>query len=1116
VAVTITVDGTNITDKVRLDGWRVEMAANQGQVGTGRLVIDDTTGTADLAPTATEWSITASGATPTTIGGGFIGEQGIDRGPLVAGTQRQFGPVLEDWNATLTDRVLKGQVANRPEETDYQRISWLLGQAVLGQLDGAGQVPNTNTVTMDPTNYRGKTPLDVLDDCAESAGKNFYIYYDSGWKLYYDKTGSTEAAFTSSLQLSGDNSDVDSSSVFGMSDIDYEVDPERIYAVLNVKWANGWIYERNTTTSTTYRNLQKTVVKENIKKASRARAWAQRQLAKLNEPTKRLECTVSVPESALGELRAGMRIEVKLPKQGITGFTYFRIAQTTIQPRRGRRGSSDVEYDVRLKMFDKLRPVNLDDNYAGGDSSGNAGTGATRPPTDVDSGGGSGGGGGVDAQAYKLDDFSRTTTTPGTVGTGSSYANSGTSHSITLPDGCDVRGRGLVVILGDTWSDVGVPHFDTEMEALGFDHVGGISDPGNATMNIWYKRIDGSEGWSGTSDTITLSTSGGATVHSYAELLTGAAGKAVSSVINTVDPPSLTPGWDTAHSARFYTLCAGDTNRATGPSGYTEVMDASTSGNYFDAHAKTDTSAAEDPSAYAAGGTASTMTAAILLEGPGLRDTGASGISSGSFSAGSEAIDLPDSLTAGDTIVAVVQNTGLVDDLASALSAQGFTILRQEFIGTNVIAVLSYTMTGSEGWTDGSTLTWTTTGSGSYRCAMWVYSASASVEVSYAASVDPPALDPSWNSDVATDYWVYAFSDTGAPTGTPSGYELYGYGASGIYFREATKVGGTGASENPATFGGGGGNDATFTIAIAESAESGWGSIPKGFGVDTEAPWEGGNEYSTTVDGTGYASVSGGSGYIVIEADDTLIEQRLESDDGSGTSDEPDGPWVQGAEFLVRWNVDVLGDTGDTDPNNLQLGVISADGGIDAAVLIVRLGDAANTTRGIDVSQGGVLSGLVAKTISASTDYLIRFSVLADRVRAKLWDASTTEPTAWAIDDARTIDPVGASLYIAAAGNITGGTVTHEFKYIDASLGVLPGSAVGRHVIGYGDGSTVTFSTDGQSFAGGTLSVWVDNQPVLPASFDSAAGTFTFSSAPYGDPSDSDGSAVIEASWTAA
>src|SRR6186997_3676588 len=121
MALTITVDGTDVTSLVRLESIAIEMKAYGGEVAAGSLLFDDTTGTADPASPMKEWVATVSDASPTTIGGGYLAERKFQRGPLRVSTQRQFEPVLEDYNAALADRVLMGANARRPEETDYQR-----------------------------------------------------------------------------------------------------------------------------------------------------------------------------------------------------------------------------------------------------------------------------------------------------------------------------------------------------------------------------------------------------------------------------------------------------------------------------------------------------------------------------------------------------------------------------------------------------------------------------------------------------------------------------------------------------------------------------------------------------------------------------------------------------------------------------------------------------------------------------------------------------------------------------------------------------------------------------------------------------------------------------------
>lgn len=581
---TLTIDSVDVTDKVRIESLRVEMKAVQGEVGTGSIDIDDTTGTASLAPVATEWSLVDTDATPTTVAGGYVAERAIDRGPLKAGTQRQFVPVLEDWNTALTDRVFGGAQANRPEETDYQRITWLLGTNKLGMLGGAGQVPNSATVTMDPTDYRGKTPLDVLDDCAESANKNFYVYYDASntdWRLYYDKIGSVNADFTSDLFISDLDTDIDSATTFGASDIDYTEDPERVYSGLNVKWANGWIFESDPTTESTYRRLQKTVIKENITTAARARAWATRQLEKLNEPTKRLALTVSVPGSALGELRAGWRIRVKLRSRGITAYTYFRIASTSIRPREGRDGVSDVAYDVRLEMVDKIRAVNLDDSYGGGDSSGNPGTGSNILPPFV----GDDSGDGSSTAPYVLDDFDRSSH-PAQVNT-IADTSTGTSHTISIPDGSNVVGRELLLFVANQDWTVDV---QTPLEGEGFTAVSSDVDVPYQAL-LMQRRIDGTEGFTGTGDTITFSTSSSVTFSTLADLYDGVyvpgTGEDQTDYIVAVstvswDPPlNNGPWYSGTEPVRWIVWAVSDGTWSGTPTGYTLSGTANDQATYY-------------------------------------------------------------------------------------------------------------------------------------------------------------------------------------------------------------------------------------------------------------------------------------------------------------------------------------------------------------------------------------------------------------------------------------------------------------------------------------------------------------------------------------------------------
>jgi hypothetical protein len=102
-----------------------------------------------------------------------------------------------------------------------------------------------------------------------------------------------------------------------------------------------------------------------------------------------------------------------------------------------------------------------------------------------------------------------------------------------------------------------------------------------------------------------------------------------------------------------------------------------------------------------------------------------------------------------------------------------------------------------------------------------------------------------------------------------------------------------------------------------------------------------------------------------------------------------------------------------------------------------------------------------------------------------------------------------------------GGDSTSGWAVEAGAVGGDPGGVVvslgqryRRHFLQYADGSS-SFATE-VPFVAGTLDVWIDNEPVLPTSQDASTGGFTFSYAPYVDPDDSTGSAIIEVAYDVA
>lgn len=916
MAITITVDGTDVTSLVRLDSIAVEMKAYGGEVGSGSVIFDDTTGTANPATPMKEWVLTESGASPTTIAGGYIAERDIGRGPLTVSTQRQFLPVLEDYNAALADRILMGASARRPEETDYARVQWLLSTGVLSHLDGAGHVPNADKVTMEPANYRGKYAIDVLRECAEAANKNFYVYFKSGtgWVLFYDKANATTSAFTSSLQISDVFADIDNSTCFGASDIDYTRDPISIFSTMVVRWRSGWIRETNEDTRDEFRRKDIFRRRTRCRTASAARRWAAKQLEKTDEEVQRLTLTVNVPSSALGELQPGKRIQVKLASRGITSFTYFRIVAATFRPAFGTH-ATDVRWKVTLIMRDKERLLGGGVGGSGGSGiSGGGGTGGGGTGGGDSSGGGNDGGeepdddpsppgGGVDTGEFILDDWTRAAfgTRPAEVARVTT-STTGQTVDINIPDGSDVAQRLLLMFYVSTASDAS-GEVTAQLTALGWELLQSFTNAASTSGGILCRIIDGTEGFSGENDVVTISYSSG-TENTLASVHLIAGGPATSAGISDVlaageaTPPN--SGW-TGEDLLAYVIGFDNANIAGGPvSPYDEIEDFSDTGVGLKIH-KGDVTGAFNPGDFTASGSGAQHSATV-----GIRFT-----------------------------------------------------------------------------------------------------------------------DPEW------------------------------------------------------------------------------GEIPRGEGVDTPAPWIGGNRYIKVMSGTATVATTGTTGTIAMTADNTEVSMVLKSDAADDPSDQPWGPWADGdCMLLYRWKVSALGTTTKVDPNTLEWRIIT-DGW--RGTWRYNLGDAVTYSyqsggqeRGIVGYQASVAvdyTPYLEKTLVTDTYYWTRMDCRGRRFAMKHWaGALADEPITWDIDEPKVDDdtttPADVSqLYLIANGN-SGMTFTFDTAYAQVGPSAS-GPATGA--LPRGDGVTTTWTVLPWI---GLLKAWVDGILTVPSTFDRDAGTFTFDRAP--------------------
>lgn len=363
---TLTISGTARTTIAR-SNWVFSECANRGQVGVGSVTLDDP-GAALTIPAMKAWNVAESAASQTRVMTGWTNQRKYQRGPFRAGADRQIVVELYDLNTFLDDILLTGGGADRPAETDYARVTWLLSTAAMTSADYgavvAGQVPNSGTVTMDAIDYRGEPPRTVLDDCAQLSGKNHFLYWDTGAvpKLWYDDAA-TSTGLQSTLKISDTLADVNNTSVFAPI---YEGDiltlnPSLVKSTIAVRHKGGVQTATDLGTVGTYRQREHRSTHHRRMTASTGGVQANKWVNKLGSESQLGTVSILVPLANVNDVRAGSAVQVKLKVAGITSYTYFRVIQRDVLPAPGSNGDapSDVLYKVRLTFMDDVRPTSL-------------------------------------------------------------------------------------------------------------------------------------------------------------------------------------------------------------------------------------------------------------------------------------------------------------------------------------------------------------------------------------------------------------------------------------------------------------------------------------------------------------------------------------------------------------------------------------------------------------------------------------------------------------------------------------------------------------------------------------------------------------------------------------
>ena len=354
-AATFTVDVTSTIRLGSITGLVGE--AELGAVGEGNIVLDDPLSTVGyLSDGIVGLKQMIFNELDCPIGNqrlwtGYIGDRRYHRGQsdsLITGAARKIDVTLVDTNAFASFRVFAPTADDptsdfdRPAETDIARIAALLTTVdfLSTTLFDIGYVNTTGPVDLDANDYTGSRPSDVLNDCAQMSGKNYFIRYNEATNklfLWYDfvgSDGSDTIAFDSTLRLTNVLSEHDGSTTFAIApDAVGVLDPSRVISSVYVNGNGITAYRTRPATANTFAWRDGAPISSSVKTLAKAQALGDRYLLENATEDNRISCTVQVPSSKVTALVEGMRVQAHFTHlPGVaSAFTWCRVLQRTIR-----------------------------------------------------------------------------------------------------------------------------------------------------------------------------------------------------------------------------------------------------------------------------------------------------------------------------------------------------------------------------------------------------------------------------------------------------------------------------------------------------------------------------------------------------------------------------------------------------------------------------------------------------------------------------------------------------------------------------------------------------------------------------------------------------------------
>lgn len=349
---------TEFTDRVDRKEHPLEVTihADEGSVGMSTITIDDPDGDFLIRNHRKIFVTTTVGETSTnrTVYVGYSQSIRTVRMDPWTSRARQIIVDVADLNTVLNRRIMTGKDTSRPAESDVARVTWVEATNEGSLIDSTTLIQTDDPVDMDdaPDAYLGQQFIDVLSDCANQSGKNYYLTnIDTGdsntgdynlYHLWYGADSST--AYASSIKLTNVEADLATDTWMIYTDSEIERAGERVHSGGYLAYQGSYAYVQRQSTAQSFAQIDRAINGENVRTKAKATARINRELTDHAVEEERITAKVRIDESRVNALREGHRVQVKLShSDNQTDWTWCRVLRRTITEIPG-AGKVDVTY----------------------------------------------------------------------------------------------------------------------------------------------------------------------------------------------------------------------------------------------------------------------------------------------------------------------------------------------------------------------------------------------------------------------------------------------------------------------------------------------------------------------------------------------------------------------------------------------------------------------------------------------------------------------------------------------------------------------------------------------------------------------------------------------------